>query len=139
AISSSREVQSCRIALDGNPPLRLDWPSGTATAPLYLSLGALDVGVHEVRVVLVSKGMELLAEGMLTAAVREPNPRSSTGSYREALLLLTTPALPTLGELWDGKATLEILGPGGLTIGVRAWLERSPMSTLVTKRFRPLQ
>jgi hypothetical protein len=111
AVSSTREAHRCIAALDADPHI-LAWPPGESE--LFLQLGNLDVGTHELRVALLANGEEQpLAEGALRVIVRTPPTPRSTGTFRQGLMLVTSPTAPTLTELWDGKAGVEIRGPDG--------------------------
>ena len=109
AVSSSQTVEQCIITVDGEPHL-IGWPPGEPE--IYVLVDALDVGTHELRVALVSSDLERpVAEGSVSLMMRSPPTRRSVGTIREGLLILATPISPTLSELWDGKATLEVRGP----------------------------
>jgi hypothetical protein len=116
AVSSSRAVERCIFTLDGEPYL-VPWPTGDQE--VFVQVGALDVGTHELRVALLSSEVEQpVAEGVLSLMMRTPPTRRSTGTLRGGLVILATPVSPTLTELWDGTASLELRGPEGVEVKV---------------------
>jgi hypothetical protein len=109
AVSSSRTVEQCIVTIDGEPHL-IAWPAGEPE--IFIQVDALDIGTHDLRVALVSSELERpVAEGSISLMMRSPPTRRSVGTFREGLLILATPISPTLSELWDGKAAVEVRGP----------------------------
>ena len=111
AIRSSRAVARCIVNLDNTPTL-VPWPE--ASNELVLGLRGLGRGAHVLEVALVPEGAdEPVIEGSLDVNVRPPQTRPTTGTPREGLMILASPARPTLEELWNGQGFLELLGPAG--------------------------
>jgi hypothetical protein len=134
AVSSSRAVERCIFTLDGEPYL-VPWPPGDQQ--VFVQVGALGVGTHELRVVLLSPEVEQpVAEGVLRLMMRTPPTRHSTGSFRGGLVILATPVSPTLTEVWDGKATLEIRGPEAAEVKVELVLGDRRGKTLARQALR---
>ena len=101
---------------------------------MYVALPDLELGVHQVRVAVVPTGPEASSiEGLLFVTIREPVARALTGAYREALLVRTNPALPTLEEVWEGRAAIEIVGPPGVMVDTRVVLRGADGAVLVAK------
>ncbi len=139
-ISSTREIESCALLLDEEPMWRVRWPMPPLGDRMFISLGGLDIGTHVLQVYLVPRGAQSKAiEGTLNVVVREPRIRSSVGTYREPLVIASSPALPTLTELWEGDAAISILGPTGLPVDVRVTLERERGANLVSRSFPGLR
>jgi hypothetical protein len=139
AISSNREIRSCVVALDDDAPQSLPWP-GPTTQRLYLRLTALEIGRHRIQASLVPASGALAAiDGTLEIDVREPRVRAPSGSFREALMILSSPASPTLGEFWEGKVKISILGPVGLPVDARVTLEGRPGNSINSKQIRGLR
>src|SRR5262249_11824668 len=78
-----------------------------------------------------------VAEGSISLMMRSPPTRRSAGTFREGLLILATPISPTLGELWDGKATLELRGPNGVQVTLNLALLDRLCKTLGQHRLTP--
>jgi len=137
AISSTLPVAYGLLTLDSEPPSRLEWASeGGSTA--YVRLTALDVGSHVVRVALTPEERSApTIEGHLAMLIREPRVRGSGGTFREALMILAGPPSPTLEDLWEGRATLDVLGPPGVVVGVEATLDHAT-EQVVHKELGPL-
>jgi hypothetical protein len=137
AISSNREIQRCTVALDNDAPVELAWPT-TEPRKLYIRLTELDVGQHMVRASLLPAGGIGVVNGNLAIEIREPRVRAHTGSFREALVMLCSPASPTLEELWEGKASISVIGPAGVPVLVTASLEDRPGRLLISRQLRGL-
>ncbi|MCV0371878.1 hypothetical protein, partial [Filomicrobium sp.] len=120
AISSSRAVAKGIITLNGVPHL-IPWPA--SEREVFLELSDLDVGSHQVGVSLFSDVINRpVAAGSLQIVIRSPPVRLPAGSFGEGLMIMASPAHPTLSELWDGRAVLEVRGPQGVEIELEAAL-----------------
>lgn len=114
AIRSSRSVTNCLFLLDDQPAV-LSWPAGANQ--LFVRLTDLAPGRHHLTVSLFSEEAESPeAAGTLEIAIRSLSMPPSTGTPREGLMLLPSPASPTLDEVWDGRASVEVLGPPGARV-----------------------
>jgi len=136
-ITSTLAVRHCGVILDGGEPVRVGWPSGRSESA-YVRFTGLDVGSHMVRVaLLLDDATAPPVEGYLEIVVREPRVRAASGTYREALLILAGPASPTLEDLWEGRATIDVLGPSGVAVEVGVSLERGS-ERIAHKQLGPL-
>jgi hypothetical protein len=116
AISTTRDVAHAVFTVDSNPQL-IAWDDGHG--PLFVSVGALDVGVHSIGVSLIgAEGDERVSEGSFDVLIRAPAARPAGGSIREGLMILPAPVSPSFEELWDGKAVLEVLGPRRVEVAI---------------------
>jgi hypothetical protein len=132
AVSSSRDISKCIFTLDGELSL-LDWPPTEET--LFICLADLEVGSHSLHVSLLPLEQEqAVAEGTFNLIIRTPSMRPSNGSFREGLMVLATPVSPTLTEIWDGKATLDILGPPSAHVSIEMTLADSSKRVLARRR-----
>lgn len=91
----------------------LDWPD--EGRELFLSLEDLPPGEHELRVSLVGGEQQQLAEGSLLITIRDPETVSGSIETGEGIRLLTSPARPSMSELWEPTA-VTIEGPERMTI-----------------------
>ena len=140
ALSSTRDVQRASIAIDDAEATPIAWTGSSEDDPTYVALTELDAGVHRVRVAVVPTGGESAKiEGTLFVTIREPSVRASGGTYREPFLLRSNPPLATLEEVWEGHATIEIIGPDGLAVEARFRLEGAAGTSLATKRLPNLK
>lgn len=93
----------------------LDWPENEQD--LYLSLEDLPLGQHELRVSLTRGPDEPLTEGSLLVTIRDPHVRVDAGEAGEGIRLLTSPARPTMSELWEPGA-VNLAGPEGVRVDI---------------------
>jgi hypothetical protein len=111
AVRSSKSVAQCIFEVDDEPHL-LAWPDGGDE--IFVALSNLGIGTHDVRVSLLPIDVdETVAEGSLLITVRAPHSRPPSGTVREGLMLIANPAIPTLAELWDARASVQVVGPAG--------------------------
>ena len=91
----------------------LDWPEGEQD--LFLSLEDLPPGEHELRVSLVGTLQQTLAKGSLLITIRDPGAHLDSTAVGEGIRLLTSPARPTMSELWEPTA-VTIVGPDQMKV-----------------------
>jgi hypothetical protein len=114
AIHSTRSISHCIFEVAGVSQV-LEWPA--ASNEIFVTVTGLSSGAHEARVSLVAGGSgELTVRGTFVVIVRDPSSRPPGGTLREGLALITSPAAPTLPEIWDCRADVEVAGP----VGIRA-------------------
>lgn len=108
-IHAEHSPQKCRLTINGDP-YYIDWPSGETD--LFLSLDGLATGTHEVVVSLGDlEGDARQVGGSLTVSIVDPQAPAEGLSAGEGIRVRTSPAQPTLPELWDGRAVIEVDGP----------------------------
>jgi hypothetical protein len=108
-IHAEHSPARCRLTINGNP-YYVEWPTGETN--LFLSLDGLAVGTYEVVVSLGDPaGDGRHTGGTLIVTIHDPQVRAEGASSGEGIRLRTSPAQPTLPELWDGRAILEVDGP----------------------------
>lgn len=131
AISCERVVEQCIVTSDGTAQL-LDWPTNVSS--IFVRLRDLEPGTHEVTVDLRLTGGGT-ATGKIELVKRPPHLRPPAGTMREGLMILATPVTPTLTELWDDTASLELLGPVGAQVRVGLTLSDRVGKSLGTNTF----
>lgn len=109
----------------------VDWPNGESE--LFLSLGQLAAGTHEI-VVSVDPEGEKPKAGKLIAIVRDPDVNIQAGSAGDGIRLRSFPAQPSLPELWDGRALLEIDGPSDAAAELALTLRDGTANQLASHR-----
>lgn len=79
--------------------------------PIFLEFDGLGVGQHTMSLGAFSPDGTSVASTSVRILVRPRSIRPESGSLREGLVLLTSPATPTLSELIGGDVNIEVLGP----------------------------
>lgn len=119
-IASTRRIGQGVLTVDGVPDL-LSWPPESQT--MFVRLGALEVGSHEIHVSLLpEQDGDPVTEGRIAATIRPPSVGTQKGSMREGLALMSYPPAASLSEIWDGRASLEVRGPSGVSVRVECAL-----------------
>jgi hypothetical protein len=141
AIRSDHPLQSVVIALAPGESAPLELGALLPGDPVFIELPSLHLGAHTVRVRAheeSSGSQELLGE--LEVVVREPRPWAPGLSRQAPLFIQADPPTPTLEQLWDGRADLELYGPPRRSIVCTVSLfETSTETPSITKRLPPLE
>lgn len=97
------------------------WPTGQRE--LYLDLGPLSVGVHEIELI-VDEGSENPGPSIqLHVSIDDPDTVAKTGEPGQGLRILSSRSMPYLSGLWDGVDVLDLIGPDDTNADVRIGLE----------------
>ena len=118
-IRSDLMPQRARLMVDGTVYF-LEWTLGEPE--LLFTLEGLAVGTHELGVALLGDGDRHLASGSLVITVRDPQVRPEGAAVGEGIRMLVVPARPTLAELWDNRAVVNIDGPPDTEVELRVSL-----------------
>jgi hypothetical protein len=118
------------LVTGGDQSFLVDWPDDEAE--LLLSLEGLGVGTHEISAALLGANGQELASGALVVTVRDPQVRTEGATPGEGLRMLASPARPTLDELWDEEASVDIEGPVGTRADLHVRLKREDGSELAS-------
>jgi len=133
AVSSEHAVRNCIVSVDGQVSL-VDWPQGSKE--IFVCLARVPIGSYRVKVALLGREMaDPVAEGDLDIRIHPPHARPPGGTPREGLVLLADPPVPTLDEIWDGRATVDLLGPTGAEVVMSATLQRANGTALASAKF----
>lgn len=120
AIHAQHAPPMAQLMINGEP-YYVEWPTGETE--LFLSLEALDVGVHVIVIALGDpEGAGHRAGGTLLATIRDPLVQDEGAAAGEGIRLRVVPAQPSLPELWDGHAVVELDGPDGTTADLKVTL-----------------
>ena len=114
----------------------VDWPTGQTE--LFLALDGIDVGTHEVNIVLFGAGGQELSSGSLVVTIRDPQVRPEDATAGEGIRMFASPARPTLAELWEEDASVVVDGPIGSEAELRVSLRGSEGAEL-TVLYRKLE
>jgi hypothetical protein len=116
-ISVDFEVQGVLLNLVGPSPAQLEL-NGVTTWPLLIDLGKLNSGVYNLHVVVFRSGHPSPIFGRLQFTVREPKAWSGSIPTATPFSVQVSPAAPSLEEIWEEQATVELLGPAGRKVEV---------------------
>ena len=120
AVHAQHSPLKARLTINGEP-YYVEWPAGETE--LFLTLDGLDVGTHEIVVFLGDPdGDGRKTGGTLIATIRDPQVQDEGAAVGEGIRLRTVPAQPSLPELWDGHAVVELDGPDGTTADLKVTL-----------------
>ncbi|MER2605000.1 MAG: hypothetical protein ABTQ29_04145 [Siculibacillus sp.] len=108
------------VELDGDHRARF----AMTEAPIYISLGALPVGRHNLRIAAASKGVPLDAGVEATPTdfdfnVFEPRPWTDIAAERAGFRALLEPANANLESVLNGEAAVSVYGPTGRRVSWR--------------------
>jgi hypothetical protein len=134
AIRSTMPVASCNCVLDGEV-LNIQWPPNRDE--VFIALSGLESGEYELHVSLQgSDSHDEILNGTLTIRMTLPQIRSDGGTFREGLLLYADPVSPSLEELWEDRASLQIIGPAGIEVQIRIVGTNRDGTTILTHTFQ---
>lgn len=132
AVSTTRVAGQSVWVLDNEPQV-IPWPTGERQ--VFVRFDDLGVGTHHLDVSLLAPNLDQpMAEGVFEILIRPPHSRPTSGTFREGLMMLATPVTPTLTELWDGRALVEVRGPADVQVAVEAVLADRLGSVLARRR-----
>jgi len=119
-LAATRAVRTAIISV-GKEQHELTWPTGRQE--IFIQFTDLAVGVHDVDVkFMFEDDNQIDASGRLEMAVRPQQSRPTSGSSREGMMILATPVSPTLTEVWDGIADVQVRGPTATPVAVKVLL-----------------
>ena len=139
-IRPDHAIAGITVTLGSAEVRRLDVASPTPGAPIYIELPPLSAGRHSLRVSARPIGASADEHaGGLDIVIREPRGWVPGVSSPGALRITVDPPSPTLEQLWEGRAAIEIRGPAGRRVvpTVSLFERRSEMPRL-RKRLPPL-
>ena len=109
-ISVDFEVKGALFNLVGPSPAKLEL-NGVTTWPLLIDLGKLYAGVYNLHVVVFRPGHPNPIFGRLQFTVREPKAWSGSIPMATPFSVQVSPAAPSLEDIWEQQARVELLGP----------------------------
>ncbi len=109
-ISVDFEVKGVLLNLVGPSPAKLEL-NGVTTWPLLIDLGKLYAGVYNLHVVVFRPGHPNPIFGRLQFTVREPKAWSGSIPMATPFSVQVSPAAPSLEDIWEQQARVELLGP----------------------------
>jgi len=110
AVGTQMAPAACVLTIGGQQH-RIDWKSGEHEC--FLVVDDLGMGTHELAITLLDERAHPLVEETLIVTIRDPQARPDAATPGEGIRVLTSPARPSLSELFDGRAKLTIDGAAG--------------------------
>ena len=133
-------VPRLSLSLDGVASEQLELSQPKPGAPLFVELPRLRAGVYKVRVSIPTDGASSGPAGELALVIREPRAWIPSVNGQGVLSVRTEPTTPTLEQLWEGRATLDIGGPIDRVVDVRlSLLQKDASKLLIQKRLSSLK
>ena len=133
AIRPDHIVDSIITTLQNAEGQRLEVPSPSTDSPCFIELPRLPVGVYVLRVSVRPLGSSVKEEAAeLEIGVREARTWSPGTGAAGPLRISVDPPAPTLEQIWEGRATIDIRGPTGRQIvpTISLFERRSTLPTL---------
>jgi hypothetical protein len=121
-LTTSHALSGYTVALDEVEVAVVPWHERPDGRPI-VQLTDLAVGWHHLRFSFLSADDTAMPDGHLEVRIREPDPGVGSGTYREPLQLLLSPATSALEDLWEGRAALDLVGPVGCSATVTVRFE----------------
>ena len=114
AIRVDHAVDSILLRLDGNESQALEVAPAEPGSIAFVELPTLAPGAHTLCVSVRSALGELGDEsGLLDLIVREPRPWRPGLNHQSPFVVVVDPPTPSLEQLWEGAARIDIHGPAG--------------------------
>lgn len=136
-VSSDKPIQSVVLTLDGASPLRIN--TADRTAPVFVALPQLDLGMHQLNVRVQNAGPNPAEQiGALEFLIRAP--RARLDAYKALFRVAVDPERASLDDLWRGAVTIEVHGPDKRFVTPR--LELAPgtgLAALAQKALPPMR
>jgi hypothetical protein len=139
-LSTDFPVTNLVLNLVGPQPCHLHIPQNQIKNPLFIDIEHLEEGTHTLNLIASSEGRT--TTGTLNVRIRSSRETLSLSDRANSpLRVLCTPATPTLEQLWDGRATIEVLGPDSRTVEFEVVLYRDRNCTLPlgARKFGPVK
>lgn len=139
-VSMDFPVTGLVLNLVGPQPSQLHIPQGDIKNPLFIDVEELREGKHTLNLIATSQGRP--TTGTLNFRIRSPRDNSNEPiATSSPLRVLCTPATPTMEQLWDSSAMIEVQGPDSRTAEFEVVLYRDRHCTLPlgARKFGPMR
>jgi hypothetical protein len=110
-INAQHAPANCRLTINGDP-FYVTWPTGEPE--IFIALDNLAAGTHLVNFTTGAQDGEVSNDGELLITITETG-ATAGNSAGEGVRLRASPAQPSLAELFDGRSTIDVDGPNGVT------------------------
>lgn len=113
-LSSDHDITAFTATLDEAEQAHVQWEE-TTDGLVALELSDLSPGWHDLRLsFLVPEGSRPIPDLGVGLRLREAEAERIDGTFRQPLRLRVRPHSASLEDLWDGRSTVEAVGPYGL-------------------------
>lgn len=141
-ISTDHTVGAVVVSIGSGPQPHLVLEDLRPGRPEFIELPRLPIGLHRIRFSTRSAtagDKEFIGDLDVLMRIREARPWSPAAGPQGPLLVRIEPTMPTLEQLWEGRAELAIEGPPGRLIKCEASLiESASQAKSITKSLQPL-
>ena len=112
-IYASYPIKSYRVELssDSIELSNSEFSPDDPHSDLYLKLPALAAGTYDLKISAVPLGNDQVESGLLNILIRNPVDNDASLSTRGAMQVNLYPPSSSLEEIWNGTASINILGP----------------------------
>lgn len=140
-VRSDHPLEDMAVLIDGDEWSRVQFGRVPAGKTHFLEFSDLPAGLHRVSFRLQASDRRLGHETIhLSVVIREPHEWTSGVTEQGAFIVLSDPPTPTLEQLWEGRAAVEIHGPNGRQVSGSFMLsERGTEQPLTQVVLPPLQ
>ena len=111
AIRTDHDVAALLMRLHTSEIQSLEVPDLHAGDTIHIELPVLAPGVYKLRVIVAYDASDREQAGQLEVLIREPRAWSPGPNTHGPFAAVVEPSSPTVEDLWDGKATIELRGP----------------------------
>lgn len=119
AIRSDHPISALLVSMSGGAERPLELASIPAGEPVFVQLPPLPIGLHTVRV-CARTGPDTEGESAgdldVVMRIREARPWTPGVTPYGPLVVQVDPTTPTLEQLWEGQADIEVRGPAGRNV-----------------------
>ncbi len=127
------------LSLSGPQPAEMVIPQSEIRNPMFICLGELGQGKYTLS--LFDASQERATIGTLNLQVRPPRAVHHLTGFTSPLQLVVTPANPTMEQLWEGSAVVEILGPDchDAEVELLMYRDRNCSALIAERKFGPIK
>jgi len=111
AVSADFPVSGVALVLDKSLNHRLE-TTLPKDAPLLIELPQLSIGRHQLQLVVQHRTDRDFVTGDVDILIRDPRSWKGGLTEQNPFLVVVDPPNPSLEQLWEGRSTIDLYGPG---------------------------
>jgi hypothetical protein len=140
AIRSDYPIDKINLTIKENDQQSLELTTIEPGDPIFIELPQLPLGLHSLRVsAKTTSGIDIIGDLNFVIRIRETRSWTPGLSSRGPLIVQMDPTAPTMEQLWEGQADVELRGPIGRKIQCTvSMFERDNDNPTITKQLPPL-